>query len=138
MGSGVRTGSCQCGSVKYEVPQDSKGAAKCHCLMCQKSTGAGAMTAVLYAAGDVKVTGETRTHTYTADSGNPVTMTFCPNCASTIHMVTPRLAGLILIRAGTLDDSTGILPQFEVFMKRRPAWDHDISGIPQFPEMPPG
>ena len=49
-----------------------------------------------------------------------------------------KLAGLTLIRAGTLDDSAGIVPQFEIFTKRRPAWDHDISGIPQFAEMPPG
>lgn len=137
-GADRRKGSCQCGRVTYEVPREPKAVAKCHCQMCQKSTGSGTMTAVGFAADDVKLAGETRTYTYTADSGNPVTMTFCPNCASTLFMTTPRLAGLVLVRAGTLDDSTGVLPQFELFMKRRPSWDHETPGIPQFPEMPPG
>ena len=136
--AGARTGSCQCGSVKYSVPREPKLAARCHCQMCQKSTGSGVMVTAIYAADDLKLTGATKTYTYTADSGNPVTMTFCPTCSSTIHMTSPKFAGLVLVRAGTLDDSTGIAPQFAVFAKRRPAWDHAFESIPQFPEMPPG
>lgn len=132
-----RKGSCQCGSVTYDVPGQPKAVAKCHCRMCQKSTGSGTMTAVGYLVGDVNVHGETKTFTYTADSGNNVATTFCPNCGTTIAMATPRFAGIVLIRAGTLDDSAGISPQFEVYMSRRPAWDHETPGIPQFPEMPP-
>jgi hypothetical protein len=96
------------------------------------------MTAAGYLEGDVKSSGITKSFTYMADSGNAVTTTFCPECGSTLFMTTPRLAGIVLVRAGTLNDSTGLMPQFELFMKRRPAWDHDTPGIPQFPEMPPG
>ena len=98
-----RTGGCLCGKVRYEVPREMKTAAKCHCLNCQKSTGASAMTAAAYADEDVKVTGETRSYTYTSDGGRPVTNNFCPNCGSSVTMITPALAGLTLIRAGTLD-----------------------------------
>lgn len=133
-----RKGSCQCGGVTYEVPREPALVAKCHCLMCQKSTGAGSMTAAGFLEGDVKLSGTTKTFTYKADSGNTVTTTFCPQCGSTLSMATPRLAGIVLIRAGTLDDSTDLVPQFELFMKRRPAWDHDTPGIPHFQEMPPG
>lgn len=132
-----RSGGCLCGKVRYEVPREMKTAAKCHCQMCQKSTGAGAMTAAVYANEDVKVTGETKSFTYTSDGGRPVTNTFCPNCGSSIIMISPALAGLTLIRAGTLDDSSGLDPQFVVYNKRRPDWDGDNPDIPHFPEMPP-
>lgn len=125
-----------CGKVRYEVPREMKTAAKCHCQMCQKSTGASAMTAAVYAAEDVKISGETKSFTYTSDAGRAVTNRFCPNCGSSITMETPALPGMILIRAGTLDDSSGLDPQFVVFNKRRPAWDADNPNIPHFPEMP--
>ncbi|MEQ1716125.1 MAG: GFA family protein [Hyphomicrobium sp.] len=133
----TRTGGCMCGQVRYEVPREMKTAAKCHCQMCQKSTGSSAMTAAVYANEDVKVTGDTKSFTYTSDGGRPVTNKFCPNCGSSIIMLSPALEGLTLIRAGTLDDSTGLAPQFVVYNKRRPAWDADNPDIPHFPEMPP-
>ena len=138
MADDVRTGGCMCGGVRYEVPREMKTAAKCHCQMCQKSTGASAMTAAVYATEDVKLTGETKSFTYTSDGGRPVTNRFCPNCGSSVVMLTPALAGLTLIRAGTLDDSTGLDPQFVVYNKRRPAWDADNPDIPHHHEMPPG
>ncbi len=134
----TRTGGCLCGKVRYEVPREMQTAAKCHCLNCQKSTGAGTMTAAVYADQDVKVTGETKSYTYTSDNGRPVTNDFCPNCGSSVTMHTPALAGLTLVRAGTLDDSSGLAPQFVVFNKRHPAWADDDPNIPHFPEMPPG
>lgn len=133
----TRTGSCQCGSVRYEVPRDMKLAAKCHCQMCQKSTGTGAMTAVVYGEDELKLSGAIKGYTYTSDGGNPVTTMFCPNCGSGLYMTTPLFPGLLLLRAGTLDDSTGVDPQFVVFNKRRPAWDGDNPNVPHFPEMPP-
>lgn len=135
--SATLKGGCLCGKVRYEVPSEMKTAAKCHCLQCQKSTGAGAMTAAVYADEDVKITGETKSYTYTSDAGRPVTNVFCPNCGSSLTMHAAALAGLTLIRAGTLDDSSSVHPQFVVFNKRRPAWDGDDASIPHFPEMPP-
>ncbi len=134
--SDKRTGGCMCGQLRYEVPREMKTAAVCHCQMCQKSTGAGAMTAAVYAAEDVKIAGDYKTFTYTSDAGRPVTNLFCPTCGSSIAMQTPALAGLTLIRAGTLDDSTGLAPQFVVYNKRRPDWASDNPNIPHFPEMP--
>lgn len=138
MAGETRTGSCQCGKVHYSVPKESKAVATCHCLMCQKSTGAGAMTAVVHAADDLKLTGDLKSYTYTADSGKPVTTYFCPNCGSSLYMTTPTFDGLVLLRAGTLDDSTGIAPQFVVYDSRRPAWAADNPAIPHFPQMPTG
>ena len=131
------SGSCQCGAVRYEVPRQMKTTAKCHCQMCQKSTGASASTGAVYAESDLRVTGQLKRYTYTSDRGNPVTTHFCPNCASKIYISNPiGFPGLALVFAGTLDDTTMVEPQFVVFSKRRPAWDGDNPAIPHFAEMP--
>jgi len=128
-----------CGQLRYEVPREMKTAGKCHCTQCQKSTGSSNFTAAVYAIEDVKLAGETKTYTYTSDAGNQVTHHFCPNCGSKLYITNPvAFPGLALIFAGTLDDSTGIEPQFVVYSKRRPAWDGDNPHIPHFSGMPPG
>ncbi len=135
--SGTGTGSCQCGAVRYEVPREMKNAGKCHCQMCQKSTGTGASTVAFYDENDLKLSGELKTFTYTSDAGNPVTSHFCPNCGTKIYLTGTAFPGLALILVGTLDDNSAVRPQFVVFDKRRPAWDGDDPSIPHFAEMPP-
>lgn len=131
------TGSCQCGAVKYEVPVEMKTAAKCHCQMCQKSTGTSNFTGAVFAESDLKVSGDMNTYTYTSDRGNPVTSHFCPVCGGKIYLTNPiAFPGLALVFAGTLDDTSAVNPQFVVFAKRRPAWDGDNPNIPHYAEMP--
>lgn len=133
------TGGCLCGKVRYEAPSTMKTAGKCHCTQCQRATGTSNFTAAVFALDDFKVTGETKSYTYTSDAGNPVTHHFCPNCGSKLYISNPvAFPGLALVYAGTLDDSTDLEPQFVVYDKRRPAWDGDNPNIPHFPEMPPG
>ncbi len=133
------TGSCQCGAVTYEVPVEPKNAGKCHCTMCQKSTGSGSATVVFYDLADLKLGGELKTYTYVSDRGNPVHSHFCPNCGTKIYLSSDdAFPGMALIHAGTLDDTSHVKPQFVVFDKRRPSWDGDDPAIPHFAEMPPG
>ena len=39
MADGRLSGGCQCGAVRYSIPQPGKGVHLCHCRMCQKATG---------------------------------------------------------------------------------------------------
>lgn len=135
MADGTNTGGCLCGNVKY-VAKDVKAAGKCYCVACQKATGGSCVTVVAFADADVKITGKTQQYTYTADSGNPVTMTFCPTCASLMYYSNDKaFPGLTLILAGTMDDSSAIKPQFIQFAGNRPSWDGDIVDAPHFPKM---
>lgn len=135
--AGKHTGSCQCGNLKYEVPHDTKAAGKCHCQLCQKATGSSGLTVAVYLTSDVKMTGPMSHYTYTSDAGNAVTTTFCPNCGSLISYSNPAaFPGVTLIAAGTLDDSSSIVPQFVAFSGGRPGWDGDNPNIPHFAKMP--
>ena len=46
-----------------------------------------------------------------ADSGNPLTRYFCPECGSPLYTVSPVHTEVIYVKAGTFDDSRLIQPR---------------------------
>ena len=83
--------------------------------------------------------GATGEFTKPADSGGSIRNTFCPVCATTLWSHPSALPGLALIRAGTLDDPTAVVPQLSMYVAAAPAWDRPPADIPGFPGMaPPG
>ncbi|MEZ5930907.1 MAG: GFA family protein [Alphaproteobacteria bacterium] len=129
-------GSCLCGKVSLKIRDQPHMTANCHCLNCQKTSGAGHAFHLMFDAGQVEVTGETKGYQYTADSGSEVTVYFCPECGSTTHGRTARFGNMITVRAAILDDSSGLTPQVSVYRKRLRDWDHLADG-PAFDAMPP-
>ena len=129
------TGGCLCGKVRYELTAPMLFGGFCYCLDCRKASGShSASMAVPEAA--LKITGETREFSTTGDSGNPVTRVFCPNCGSGIVSKGAR-AGVVMLKAGTLDDPEHFKPMASIYASRAPSWDPPRDGLPVFPEMPP-
>jgi hypothetical protein len=131
----MMTGGCLCGKVRYEVTAPALFGGFCYCIDCRKSSGShSASMAVPEAA--VKLTGETREFAVKGDSGNPVIRVFCPTCGSPILSKGAR-AGVVMLKAGSLDDPEQFKPMASVYAKRAPSWDKPREGLPAFPEMPP-
>lgn len=130
-------GSCQCGSVKLEVSGEPMMMGNCSCLDCQKTSGAGHVPFAVFGEAGLKTTGETRTHSFKAASGNDASTTFCPKCGSTLMGRTSGAPGTVAIRMGALDTKLDFKPQFDVWTKRKHSWDHDFAGVPGFAGNPP-
>jgi hypothetical protein len=129
------TGGCLCGAVRYELTAPMLFGGFCYCLDCRKTSGShSASMAVPESA--LKVTGETREFSTTGDSGNPVTRVFCPNCGSGIMSKGAR-PGVVMLKAGTLDDPEQFKPMASIYASRAPSWDPPRDGLPVFLEMPP-
>ena len=129
------TGGCLCGAVRYELTGPMLFGGFCYCVDCRKSSGShSASMAVPEAA--LAVTGETREFTTTGDSGNPVTRVFCPNCGSPILSKGVR-PGVVMLKAGTLDDPEQFKPMASIYVTRAPSWDKPREGLPIFDGMPP-
>jgi hypothetical protein len=129
------TGGCLCGAVRYDLTAPMLFGGFCYCADCRKISGShSASMAVPEAA--LKVTGETREFSCTSGSGNPVTRVFCPNCGSGILSKGAR-AGVVMLKAGTLDDPENFKPMASIYASRAPTWDRPREGLPAFPEMPP-
>ena len=129
------SGGCLCGKVRYELTAPMMFGGFCYCVDCRKSSGShSASMAVPEAA--LKLTGETREFSTVGGSGNPVTRVFCPNCGSPIMSKGAR-PGVVMLKAGSLDDPEHFKPMASVYVSRAPSWDKPRDGLPAFPEMPP-
>lgn len=131
------TGSCLCGAVTYEASAEPVFSGHCHCTDCQKETGCGHLTVAAVPDATVKITGPITNFTKLSASGQPTERTFCSKCGTTVLSRPRSMGGITLLRAGTLDDPSQIVPSMSIYASRAHAWDQPNTGIPTFPEMPP-
>jgi len=131
------TGQCLCGAVRFVANAKPVRMAQCHCRDCQRVSGAGHTSNALLEAASVEVSGHTASYAVTADSGNTLTRHFCPTCGSRIFALNTRRPGMIILAAGTFDDSSWFKPQAALYTRSRHDWDTAAEGVPQFETMPP-
>ncbi len=56
------------------------------------------------------------------ESGRPVQRRFCPDCGSPLYSEIAGAPGMLLIKAGTLDDVSSVVPQIEFFCDSAQPW----------------
>lgn len=130
-------GGCLCGSVRYELTASPAMAGFCYCESCRKLSGSGHAFHAMVPEDAVKISGETRSFDWKADSGNTVTSSFCPTCGSPVYAKSSGMPGMVTVRVAGLDDPGVISPQMAVYTKRVLNWDHLDPALPAFAEMPP-
>jgi hypothetical protein len=136
-GSTMMTGGCLCGAVRYEAEGEPVFTGLCHCRDCQKASGSGYIPAIGMPQAAVKITGEMKGYSLIGDSKRTMTRNFCPTCGSLISSSSEAMPGLIIITAGTLDDSSAFKPQVAIFTRSRQHWAHGVGGVPEFEAAPP-
>jgi len=129
------TGKCLCGDATYESNLPSVFMGKCYCIDCSNESGTGHITTVAVPDAGLNVVGALVEYTKTSDDGNRLTKLFCGRCGSTLFTRPQKLPGLVVIRAGTLDDRSLITPQLQMYVSRAPAWDRPDESVKSFPEM---
>lgn len=133
----VLKGGCLCGGVRFEIAAEPAMTGFCHCLSCQKLSGAGHAFHVMAPKDAFTVGGPIKGYAWKADSGNTVTTYFCTECGSPVYGESSGFAGAITVRAAALDDPGAVKPQMTVYAKRVQPWDHVEPSVPSFPAMPP-
>jgi len=132
------SGGCLCGAVRYVCTAAPAMAGHCHCEDCRRSSGSGHCSHMAVPEASVMVTGETTGYARPADSGHVITRHFCPSCGSPVFSRNSAMAGMIFLRASSLDDLEVFKPQMHVYAERAASWDRPTEGLPTFEKMPPG
>src|SRR6187551_1828566 len=98
------SGGCSCGKVRFSADADPAFVAVCHCRACQRASGSAFAVIVALPAPALGITGDLTTYDSKGDSGQGVHDRFCPRCGSPIARSVDVLPGLMMVRAGVLDD----------------------------------
>jgi len=116
------TGGCLCGAVRYTAEADPSSAIVCHCLDCQKFTGSAFATLVAVPKDAVRIDGTMKGFAKQGDSGKSIERFFCPDCGASIMDEAEAVPGLVMIQAGTLDDSSWVKPTSQIYGASAQPW----------------
>ena len=130
------TGGCLCGAVRYRGDNPVSGG-HCHCNDCRKTSGTAHGSHMLVPEAAFEITGEVRFFDKPADSGNVISRGFCPTCGSPVYSRNSGYAGIVFVRASSLDDPEVFRPAMVVYTKRAPSWDQTDPALLRFEAMPP-
>lgn len=130
-------GGCFCGAVRLHIFGPAHVAAHCHCTDCQKFTGSGHASGMIFATQDIRTVGETTQFRYTADSGNTITRHFCPRCGVGLYQTNDAHPETTAVPVGILDDPSLFRPMFSIYGASAQSWDRPDPALPAFARMPP-
>jgi hypothetical protein len=130
------SGKCLCGRITYRADAEPALVCVCHCKDCQRQAGTAFATLVIIPRDTFKMGGESKTYTQAGGSGQPMKRHFCPDCGSPIAIDAAAVPDMILITAGTLDDTSFVKPTRNIFCNSAQSWvplTQDTQNFPQGP-----
>lgn len=130
-------GSCLCGEVAYEADLISSQVTKCHCRICQKTSGSAYGDFVVAHLDTFRwIRGEKLLKHYQS-SADSVRL-FCTACGT--HMPTPHAPlNLVFVQPGTLDTDEALEESAHMFVRSKAKWhrlDPDLQQFNEYPILP--
>lgn len=124
-------GSCLCGDIsyRYEASQ-SATALHCHCRDCQKVTGSGKATIVMFPEDAVAIEGTFKQYSCLGSDGSHVNRGFCPRCGSQMFTHVDEIPGMLFIKAGTMEDSSWVQVALNCWESTASVWSPADDGVP--------
>jgi hypothetical protein len=116
-------GGCQCGAVRYEIAAPALPVVyACHCTECQTQSGSAFALQMPVLENMLSVIGETVSGARTQPSGAVGTIFCCAKCLVRLYSKNSTRPGMIVVRAGTLDESAHISPKFHLWVRSKQDW----------------
>jgi hypothetical protein len=132
MGEQMLAGKCECGAVRYQVPDAFLYAANCHCSRCRAATGSAFKAFAGIERRKVEITdgGDTLLVVGEEDSND----TRCGLCGSLLFSVV-RDGAYVHIAMGSLVDAPSIRPTEHIFVGSKAPWFEITDDLPQNEEL---
>jgi len=130
-------GGCYCGALRYSAEGNPLFKGQCHCRECQYISGGHPNPVMGMPAASFTYTKGSPKPFTRSDLSNPVTREFCSACGTHILAKSPSLAGVVILKVGTLDDpSVYGKPQMVIFTCDKQSFHHVPEGVPTFERAP--
>ena len=126
------TGSCLCGTIKYQVTNLNPKMGHCHCSMCRKFHGAAFATFGEVAIEDFRwLTGESALKVFIAANGT--VRKFCGQCGASLIFKSKNDQGTTVeFTLGPLDSDISQHPDSHIFVGSKANWFEISDDLPQF------
>lgn len=116
-------GSCLCSAIRYSVDVPVTELRACHCVHCQKTSGAGgSVNAVIPSSAFTITQGAPKRYAALADSGRTLYRYFCGECGSPISSQRATAPETVVVRAGTLDNAPDMKIAATIWTKSKRSW----------------
>jgi hypothetical protein len=128
--SRVLQGRCGCGAVEYEVADEFRYAANCHCSRCRAATGSAFKPFAGIERGKLTVT-EGELTTFGEEDLNDKR---CAACGSLLYSVV-REGKWVHVALGSLADDPSIRPSEHIYVGSKAPWFEITDDLPQNEEL---
>jgi hypothetical protein len=126
-------GGCACGAVRYRLASAPMFVNCCHCLDCQRQTGAAfAINAIIETDRILLDKGRPIQVTLPTDSGFPHDVYRCEVCQTAVWSDYGRRKVTSFVRVGTLDTPSAITPDAHIFTRTKVPWVALPADVPAF------
>ena len=127
----ILAGKCGCGTVRYEVADEFRYAANCHCSNCRAATGSAFKPFAGIESEKLELTdGDDALLVFGEEDLND---TRCAVCGSLLFSVV-RDGAYVHVAMGTLADAPSIRPTHHIFVGSKAPWFEITDDLPQFRE----
>ena len=118
----IRRAACSCRQLHLAIEGEPARVSMCHCLECQRRTGAVISNQARFRPEQITVSGQATAWKRKAESGNAVTFHFCPICGSTVYWESEGFAGFVAVAIGSFADPDFPAPTIAVWEESRHPW----------------
>jgi hypothetical protein len=123
------TGGCPCEAVRFEVSALPLLVYACHCTECQRWSGSAFSMSMPVAANSFVLTrGKPKAYRRTGASGVESTYWFCSDCGGRAYGQRDVRPDVIIVRAGTLDDTSWVRPVAHTYLRSAQPWELTPAG----------
>ena len=117
------TGGCSCGAIRYQIASFPLLLYTCNCTDCQTASGSAFAQNMPVLARDFHILqGEPKGWRRLSPTGIPVISWFCGDCGGRLYGERAGREEIVNVRAGTLDDTSWLVPAAHMFMKSAQPW----------------
>lgn len=131
------TGGCLCGSIRYVATAKPIVTRACWCKLCQSLASGNATINLAFLKSSITIEGQLNDYQSVADDGNKMHRKFCPNCGTHVTSEAEERPNIIVIRAGTLDDTEQVKVEGIIWTSEAPSWATLDPDLPHFERQPP-
>ena len=116
-------GGCFCGAIRYRVADEPLTLYACHCTDCQRQSGTSFGLSMIVLRETLALRqGEPRAFTVTTADGREKRGRFCGQCGTRLWGEPPRFPQVVVMRPGTLDDTSWLRPIGHIWTRSAQPW----------------